>query len=378
MKSMNRLTRRHFFQSTSGLFLFNTISGKSFASRIENHHPIKYRTLGRTGFKLSVLGIGAMRSSEPGVIRKALAMGINNVDTARDYMGGFNESVVAKAVKGIRQKIYITSKIKISNPKEMIKDVEKSLTVLKTDYLDILLLHALSLPEEINNDDVKMLLVKLKEQGKIRAFGFSTHRNMSALVELASSARPFYDVILTAFNFKSDHRLQKAIAKAAPKKMGIIAMKTQAGGYESKGQQGLNQHQAALKWVLSNPNITAAIPAMVTFEQLEENYQAMAFTMNSKEQHSLYKYGQRIDNELCRFCDACKGQCPHGISMPELNRCIMYADGYGDAELAQRTFRELVPFNPVEMCRECQTCKITCIHNLNTDQKVKRAIELFS
>src|ERR1035437_3367082 len=97
-----------------------------------------YRTLGRTGLKITVVSFGAMLTPEPEVIRAAIEQGVNYIDTARKYMGGKNEEIVGKAVKGMRDKVYIATKTPPDSKTkaEIIRDVETSLKTLGTDPIE--------------------------------------------------------------------------------------------------------------------------------------------------------------------------------------------------------------------------------------------------
>ena len=104
-----------------------------------------YRTLGRTGLKVTVVSFGAMLTPEYEVIRAGLEQGINYVDTARRYLGGRSEDVVGKALKGLRDKVYLATKIDpgSTTKKDIFADVETSLTKLGTDHVDVIQLHSL-------------------------------------------------------------------------------------------------------------------------------------------------------------------------------------------------------------------------------------------
>ena len=120
------------------------VSAAASGASAENSVPV-YRTLGRTGLKITVVSFGAMLTPEPEVIRAGLDQGINYIDTARRYMNGKNEEIVAQAIKGLRDKIFLATKtLASSNTKEdIVRDVEKSLSVLQTDRIDVIQLHNL-------------------------------------------------------------------------------------------------------------------------------------------------------------------------------------------------------------------------------------------
>ncbi len=114
-----------------------------------------------------------MLTPEPEVIRYAFDHGVNYVDTARVYMGGRNEEVVAKALKGIRNKIYVATKInwRAKTKVDMLESVETSLRALDTDYIDIIQLHSLSGRERVFDPEMREALLVLRKQGKVRFFG---------------------------------------------------------------------------------------------------------------------------------------------------------------------------------------------------------------
>ena len=111
--------------------------------------------------------------------------------------------------------------------------------------------------------ETREALIRLKEQGKVRFFGVTTHTNQAEVLQaLVDDKDKFFDTALVGYNFKSPPEVKGAIARAADAKIGIIAMKTQAGGYATEALGPISPHQAALKWALKDPHVTAAIPGM--------------------------------------------------------------------------------------------------------------------
>ena len=129
-----------------------------------------YRTLGRTGLKISVVSFGAMLTPEPEVLKIGFDNGVNYCDTARKYMDGKNEEIVAKALKGRRDKVYVATKtLPGSKTKEdIIRDVETSLKTLETDHIDVIQLHNLTDKDRIFIPETREALARLKQQGKVR------------------------------------------------------------------------------------------------------------------------------------------------------------------------------------------------------------------
>ena len=321
-----------------------------------------YRTLGRTGLKISVVSFGAMLTPEPEVIRVAIEQGVNYIDTARKYMGGKNEEIVGKAVKGMRDKVFIATKTlpESKTKAEIIRDVETSLKTLRTDHIDVIQLHNLTGKERIFLAETREALALLKKQGKVRFCGVTTHKNEAEVLNaLADDPERFFDTCLVKYNFKADKEVGIAIDRAASAGIGIIAMKTQVGGYDTTGLGRITPHQAALKWALQNPRVTAAIPGMKDMTQLKEDIAVMGIPFTYADLRRLDRYAEAIAPFYCSFCGSCETGCPRGVEISTVNRSLMYAEGsYRDISLARAN---------------CEECTARCVNGLNISAKMERA-----
>jgi predicted aldo/keto reductase-like oxidoreductase len=336
-----------------------------------------YRTLGRTGLKISVVSFGAMLTPEPEVIKIAIDNGLNYVDTARRYMDGRNEEIVAKAIKGRRDKVYIATKtLPGSRSKEdIIRDVETSLKTLETDHIDVIQLHNLDGKERIFVPETREALAKLKKDGKVRFCGVTTHKNeVEVLNALVDDKERFFDTCLVKYNFESSKEVGEAISRAAKAGVGIIAMKTQAGGYKTDAMGKISPHQAALKWALQNTNVTNAIPGMKDMSQLREDIAVMGMQFQYADERILRKYHAAIAGFYCDLCGTCEGTCPKGVQISTVNRALMYAEGaYRDRGLAKETYHELPVAASAEACLDCPVCTAQCGKGLNIAAKMERA-----
>jgi hypothetical protein len=340
-----------------------------------------YRTLGRTGLKITAVSCGAGVSPDVEVMKLAFDHGVNYVDTGRSYVKGKGEEIVGKALKGRRDKIYVATKpLTASKSKEdIIRDVETSLNALETDYIDVILLHALSDKERIFIPETREAFVQLKKQGKVRFFGVSTHKNQPEVLDgLVEDRDRFFDVALVAYNFKSGKEVAEAIARVAKINIGIIAMKTQAGGYQTDALLPDSPHQAALKWVLQDPNITAAIPLMKDLAQLKEDLSVMGMPFKYADERILRRYGAAIRPYYCGFCGKCEGSCPKGVEISTINRSLMYAEGYKNRELALSTYREIPSSVSASACLDCSACVARCVNGLRIPAKMERARNLLA
>jgi predicted aldo/keto reductase-like oxidoreductase len=341
-----------------------------------------YRTLGRTGLKITIISFGAMLTPEPEVMKIAFDHGVNYVDTARRYMGGKNEEIVAKALKGNRDKVYVATKISpASTSKENIfKDVETSLKALETDYVDVIQLHNLTGREDrIFNPEIREALVRLKEQGKVRFFGVTTHKNEAEVLHaLADDKDRFFDTALVKYNFKSDAQTKQAIARAAQANIGIIAMKTLAGGYATDVLGPFSPYQAAIKWVLQDQHITATIPGMRDLAQLREDIAVMGTRFGYLDNFILKRYGAAVQPYYCHLCGKCEATCPKGVAISTINRCLMYAEAYKSPVLARSTYHEIPSSLSASVCLDCSDCVARCINKLDIPVKMERARKLLA
>jgi hypothetical protein len=342
---------------------------------------LAYRTLGRTGLKVTTLSFGAMLTPEPEVIRLGFDMGINYVDTARRYLNGRSEEIVSRALKGIRDKVYVATKTQpASNTKEAImKDAETSLMNLQTDHIDLIQLHNLESPQRAFIPEVREAYVRLREQGKVRFFGVTTHINQAEVVNaVVNDPEKFFDTVLVSYNFKTETSVKEAIARAKAAGIGVIAMKIQMGGYKTREDaKALTPEQAVanLKWVLQDTNVTTAIPGMKTVDQVTQMVAVMGMKLTKADERILRSYAQAIDPYYCRLCGQCEDTCPNGVSISTVNRALMYAQGYKEYALAKDTFDEAPK---ASLCSTCSGCVARCVNGLNIAEKMRQARSFFA
>jgi len=341
-----------------------------------------YRTLGRTGLKVSVVSFGAMLTPEPEVLKIAFDNGVNYVDTARKYMDGKNEEIVAKALKGRRDKVYVATKtLPGSRSKEdIIRDVETSLKTLEIDHIDVIQLHNLEGKDRIFIPETREAFARLKKDGKVRFCGVTTHKNEPEVLNaLVDDTDRFFDTCLVKYNFESPKAVSEAIARAAKAGVGIIAMKTQAGGYKTGALGTISPHQAALKWALQNQNITMGIPGMKDLSQLREDIAVMGMPFQYADERILLRYRAAVAGFYCDLCGTCEGTCQKGVEISTVNRALMYAEGgYRDLGLARSTYRELPATASADVCLECPVCTAQCAKGLNIAAKMERARALLA
>ena len=168
------------------------------------------------------------------------------------------------------------------------------------DYVDVLQLHGVASKDGVMSKTCRDVLAEARRQGKTRFIGITCHKNeVEVLNALADDPDKFFDVVLVTYNFNSKPGVAQAIARVAKTGMGVIAMKTQAGGYKTKALGNVSPHQAALKFVLQNPNVTAAVPAMVDLNQVKEDVAAMHLKLTRADAAILGRYQLATADVYC-------------------------------------------------------------------------------
>jgi hypothetical protein len=367
---------------------------------------LAWRTLGKTGLKVTSLSFGCMTTSDASVIQRAADLGIVHFDTARAYQSGNNERMVGAALKSRRKQVILSTKTRAVTKQEALADLDTSLKELGTDYLDIWYLHQRNDPAAVT-DELLEVQRAAKQAGKIRFAGVSTHFNMDQMLPFLVK-RGQTDVALTTYNFamrsvaeannakqdapKSD--MTAAIRAARKTGMGIVAMKALAGGTSrvARGDRvyGANPEAlakqlsqpgapvAAIKWVLRNESVDTAIVCMANQEELDENIQAMAQTYTDKDERLLNAQLAYIGPTYCRMCGACQGVCDKGVPVPDMLRFASYAEGYGQFAMARERFLELPEHVRAIRCSECATCSVDCPHGVRVRERVGQAQEWFA
>ena len=393
--SKQGINRREFLEKTAaGIIAAPLGLSTRGKEKTKTEDRIITRKLGRTGLRIPIVSFGVMNSDSAELIHQALDRGITHLDTAHVYLRGNSERVIGEVLqnRGNRDKIHLATKMRFARDRKtglfietgnerepgatsenLFRQLETSLQRLRTDYVDILYLHSCSKPEMVNYEPLVQALVKAKEQGKTRFIGVSTHGDEPNVIR-ASVDAGVYDVVLTAYNFAQEHRdeIKKAIAYAAGKGVGIVAMKTQGGRrLQEKGEIEIN-HAAALKWVLNDENVCTTIPGMTAFDQLDLNMSVMANPVLTPVESRDLQLASLLPGKLfCQNCRSCVPSCPHAVEVPTLIRAYMYAMGYGNRYQAEDVLIRLPREQGLDVCRSCGTCVAACRHGINVNGRVR-------
>jgi predicted aldo/keto reductase-like oxidoreductase len=359
-------------------------------------------TLGRTGLRISDVSMGTGALGDPKVLRHAYDRGIRYFDTADGYPLGFPghaEKLIGRELGGDRQHVVLATKTNLPEgirKEALMQRLEASLRRLRTDYVDVYFNQAVNHPERVLNPEWPEFVARAKEQGKMRWSGMSGHGGR--LIECLDLAldRDLVDVILVAYNFGQDPAfyerltrnfdivanqagLPRVLAEARAKGVGILAMKTLMGARLNDmrpwEKDGRTYAQAAIRWVLSNPDVDGLLLTMKTQEQVDEYVGASgAERVGAADLELLERYVAMHGASQCRLgCAQCESSCPAGVRVSDVLRSRMYAVDYGEPAMGRASYAGIeVDASACATCADTR-CVAACPYDLPVSSLTRSA-----
>ncbi|MFW9848826.1 MAG: aldo/keto reductase [Candidatus Thorarchaeota archaeon] len=373
---------------------------------------MNYRKLGKIG-ETSALGFGCMRlpTVEEGgrinreeavqLIRKGIDNGITYIDTAWTYHRGESEVVVGLALKdGYREKVTLVTKCPVGSkdftePEHFDKYLNEQLERLDVESVDFYLFHALnkkSFEEKVLRFNLIERANQAKKDGRIKHLGFSFHDTPEVLKEIIDSGN--FELMLVQYNIV-DQVNHEMINYAGEKGLAVATMGSVGGGrlagedlpdemkeWLTPGRK--NFADIALKFVLSNPNVSVALSGMGSDEMLEDNLNITSREnynrLTEKERASIEGIANRF-KELCDLvCTGCKycEPCPNEVNISFIFEQLQRYQIYGIREQAKRNYSIIgnVPWASGEdasACEECGDCLEKCPQSIEIIEQLKRA-----
>jgi predicted aldo/keto reductase-like oxidoreductase len=369
------VSRRRFLKASGAVGLsagMTTLSAldraqASISENVTEPVVVPKRPFGASGVDVSMLSLGGvLKMSDQLIFRQAFKLGVTYWDTDNWYGWGKNEKAIGKYLAKFpedREKLFIVTKAQTSDPDGLTEKLHGSLERLQTDYVDMYFISSVSNVDEELTDAVKRWAEKNKASGRIRLFGFASHKNMENCL-LAASQLGWIDGIMMTYNYRLmvKDEMKRAVDACAEAGIGLTAMKTQAAftanfysaiGSETDEAVGLTENflkkgytaeQAKLKAVWQNPQIASICSAMSNMTVLQAN---VAAALNKKEISSsdlqrLQRYAVRTAPGYCTGCaDICEAAVNPRIPISDILRYAMYHHSYGEKEVAARLFARL-------------------------------------
>jgi aryl-alcohol dehydrogenase-like predicted oxidoreductase len=327
------LSRRDFIKTAGAVGLGSALislspltpAHGSASTKLPDPIIVPTRPFGKTGANVSMLSLGGvLKETDLLVFRQALKLGVSYWDTADSYGWGQNEKAIGNYLAkfpGDREKVFLVTKAGSSDAKELSAKLNNSLQRMNTAYIDMYFIHYVSDVKAELTDEVKAWAEKAKAEGKIRLFGFSTHKNMERSM-LAAAGMGWIDGIMMSYNYRLmvKDEMKRAVDACVKAGKGLTAMKTQAAfsanfyaaiGSETDGalkmtekflEKGYTAEQAKLKVVWENPHIASICSAMPNMTILQANDAALNQSICRGDKQRLERYAQKRRRATVRMC----------------------------------------------------------------------------
>jgi len=325
---------------------------------------------GRTGLNVSRTGFGCIPiqrisyEESTALLRHAYDNGITLYDTANSYTT--SEERIGIALHDVRAKIVICTKSGAKTPEKLMENIDNSLKMLKTDYIDVLQLHNPPfVPVPDGNDGLYNCLLNAKKQGKIRHIGITQHSKDRAKEAVLSD---HYDVLQYPFSYLSSDEEITLVDLCRQRNVGYLAMKGLCGGL-------LKNAKAAFTFIRQYEN---AVPiwGMQKMQELKEFllYEENPPLFDSEMKNAIETDKAELQGNFCRCCGYCL-PCPAGIPINNAARISFLLGRTVKANFLTPQWQENM--KRIDNCTSCGHCKAHCPYGLDVPAILKKQQKKF-
>ena len=316
-------------------------------------------TLGKTGIIVNKNGFGALpiqrisKEEAANLLRKAYRSGISFFDTARFYTD--SEEKIGYALSDVRDKICIASKTMPTNVEEFWKQLNTSLSQLKTDYLDLYQFHNPSFcPKPGDGTGLYEAMLEAKDKGMIKHIGITNHR-LPVAIEAAESG--LYETIQFPFSYLAIDKEIELVELCRERGIGFIAMKALSGGL-------ITNSAAAYAYLAQYDNVLP-IWGIQREKELDEfiSYIEEPPSMNEELSAIIDHDRKELGGAFCRGCGYCL-PCPVNIEIPTSARMSMLVKRAPAAVYLSDEWK--IKMKKIDDCIHCNHCKNHCPYGLDT------------
>ncbi len=329
-------------------------------------------TLGKSGLVVPKNGFGALPIQRVAIaettrlIRKALDNGMYYFDTARFYTD--SEEKLGVALEGRRHETVISTKTGATCTADFWKDLETSLRLLRTDYVDLYQFHNPDFcPLPGDGTGLYEAMLEARKQGKIRHIGITNHRLAVAQKAIDSG---LYETLQFPFSYLASEKELSLVEQCRERNIGFICMKALAGG--------LINHAATAYAYLSQPQFAHVEPiwGIQRESELDEfiSFQQNPPVMDADKQARIDADRRELTGDFCRGCGYCQ-PCSVGIEIESCNRMYLFLRRAPYSVYLTEEFHEKM--EQVENCIHCDLCKSRCPYGLDIPTLLRRNLEDF-
>lgn len=364
------------------------------------------RKLEKLGIETSLLGFGCMRfpvtpqgsideAEAERMLDRAIAAGVNYIDTAYPYHNGESEPLVGKVLKKYdRDSFFLATKLplwQVSRLEDVDRIFEDQLKRLQTDHIDFYLMHAINHErwEAMKALGCVERLEQLKAEGRIRYLGFSFHDSYEVFEEVLQYRDWDFCQIQLNYMDTQEQAGLKGYALAEEKQIPMVIMEPVKGGSLAAFAQDITDKfkahdktaspaSFALRWVGSLSNVKVILSGMSTMEQVEDNLRTFSpfRPLSEAEQETVAQVVELLHSRVQNGCTGCRYcmPCPAGVNIPGSfgvwNTYHMYQNYNMVKDRWEREIGE--PAQP-KNCVKCGKCEQSCPQKLHIRDDLERA-----
>ena len=271
---------------------------------------------------------------------------------------------IGLSLSDVRKDIYIATKTMATTVEDFWRDLNTSLELLKTDYIDIYQFHNPSFcPKPNDGTGLYEAMLEAKEQGKIKHIGITNHRLHVAKEAVESG---LYDTLQFPFSYLASDKEEELVRLCKEKDVGFICMKALSGGL-------ITRSDVAYAYLAQFDN-TLPIWGIQKEKELDEfiSYNDNPPVLNDEIKAIIEHDRQELAGEFCRGCGYCM-PCPMGIEINQCARMSLMLRRSPSANWLSPHWQE--EMKKIETCINCGKCKAHCPYDLNTPELLKKNYE---
>lgn len=347
---------------------------------------MQYRDLGKTGLKVSALSLGCMRfdPNKPElaeqIVNEAIAAGINYFETTRGYIAGKCQHLTAPGLKGRSRGLIVSGKTGVNaetTAGSYRAEIDLQMQILGVDYLEFYQVgwFSLALMEFLTKKGGALeALDKARSEGIIGHIGFTGHDSPENFTKCIETG--IFDSFTVPYNMLN-RAYAPTIKRAGELGVGVIAMCPVAGGMLASPSPQLRQlipggakttADAALRFVLANPDVSTACSGMNTLKMLRENLETVnhfhgASAEDFRRMDAILDEFRSLGDRFCTMCGYCK-ECPQGVDIPGNFRLYNLAKVYGMTDWARAQYAAQEAGKRADACIKCGKCEPKCPNKL--------------
>jgi predicted aldo/keto reductase-like oxidoreductase len=362
-----------------------------------------YRTLGRTGWRVSDIGFGTGQLRESTLVRAAFDKGINYFDTAESYGNGAAERAIGEAIPHLgRENIFIATKAVFrggETEEEVTNRIRQSLERLQTDYIDAYSMHHTPTVEFLNHPGYHAAIDRLKAEGRVRYTGVSYHGpsrtgqgNMTEVLTAAAEDGRF-DMMLFVYNYMNREGGEHVLAACKTNNVGATIMKSAPGvlhfdKFDPDNMSDVEREFAArfglrtndqlrlgsIQWVRQNPDAHTVCISLNDFDNIDRVVAVSGTSLSEADEQILEELANASTSFYCRHgCMACAGSCPQDVPVSRIMRYSYYFEGQGREKHAMSRYAALQSANG-SACVDCTApCTGACPHGFQIKPRMLAA-----